>query len=310
MLVLDPKAGPIRSVAFSPTGRRLAVFTKQAGGLVVWDEFTTGGTRRILPGGGPLGGRVRFSADGHRVGCQAADWHPVVYDLARGRAIGSDRYADLVTGGEMTPDGDATVMVVNMRPWVTPPVDTYRLTCRPVEPSPRNPTRWAIDSAHGCLGEFAFPPGGTEVVSIEVVLGGPSPQRFVRRALATGEILAVSAGFAPGVRGPTAGPDSRVAAIRTNALVVWPGGDGDPVGTWKNATARQFTDVAFHPTAAVLATTNLDPTVRVYDAATGAVVRTYDWQVGKLRCVVFSPDGLLAAAGSDSGKIVVWDVDL
>jgi hypothetical protein len=310
MLVLDPKAGAVRSVAFDPTGRRLAVVAKQAGGLVVWDEFLSDGPRRILPGGGPLGGRARFSADGHRVGCQAADWHPVVYDLARGRAVGSDRYADLVTGGEMTPAGDSTVMVVNMRPWVTPPVDTYRLTCRPVEPSPRNPTRWAIVSARGCLGEFAFPGGGTEVVSIEVVVGGPGPLRFVRRDLTTGTVLAASAGFAHGVRSPCAGPDARVAAIRTNALVGWSGKDGDPVGTWENATPRQFTDVAFHPAAAVLAATNLDPTVRVYDAATGAVVRTYDWQVGKLRCVAFSPDGLLAAAGSESGKVVVWDVDL
>jgi WD40 repeat protein len=30
----------------------------------------------------------------------------------------------------------------------------------------------------------------------------------------------------------------------------------------------------------------------------------------RLRSVAFSPDGVLAAAGSDTGKVVVWDVDL
>ena len=32
--------------------------------------------------------------------------------------------------------------------------------------------------------------------------------------------------------------------------------------------------------------------------------------VGRLRSVAFSPDGALAAVGSDTGRVVVWDVDL
>src|SRR5207253_1850182 len=39
------------------------------------------------------------------------------------------------------------------------------------------------------------------------------------------------------------------------------------------------------------------------DLATGREVR-------KMRSIAFSPDGALAAAGSDTGKVVVWDVDL
>ena len=34
-----------------------------------------------------------------------------------------------------------------------------------------------------------------------------------------------------------------------------------------------------------------------------------DLGAGKLHSVAFSPEGLWAAAGGDSGKIVVWDMD-
>jgi WD40 repeat protein len=40
------------------------------------------------------------------------------------------------------------------------------------------------------------------------------------------------------------------------------------------------------------------------------VAHTYTWNIGRMRSIAFSPDGTLAAAGSDTGKIIVWDVDV
>jgi WD40 repeat protein len=312
VLVLDPKAGPVLAVAFHPTGRGLAAVARKAKGVLLWDDLAAGRPPRLLPTPGvEPDRRLRFSDDGRRVGFQDRDGHPVVLDLARGRPVGSDRFADLITTGEMTPAGDSVVFALGWQSWTRADATGFRLTCRPLEPSPRNPTRWAHDVDRWLVGEFAFLPGVAEFVGVEAVNDGGPPDRFrfVRRSLATGEEVAASAEFAGEVRRPAAGPGGRVAGVRTNQLVVWSSADGEAPLTWKDGTRRQFTDVAFHPSGAVLASANLDPTVRLHDPATGAVVRTYDWQVGKLRCVAFSPDGLLAAAGSESGRVVVWDVD-
>jgi WD40 repeat protein len=70
-----------------------------------------------------------------------------------------------------------------------------------------------------------------------------------------------------------------------------------------------FTGLAFHPTGRYLAATSNDRTVNLYDSATWELVQTYAWDLGRMRSVAFSPDGDLAAAGSLSGKVVLWDVD-
>jgi WD40 repeat protein len=71
-----------------------------------------------------------------------------------------------------------------------------------------------------------------------------------------------------------------------------------------------FTEIAFHPSGRYLAATRNDQTVKLYDTTTWQVAKTFTWDIGKMRSIAFSPDGTLAAAGSDTGKVVVWDVDV
>jgi WD40 repeat protein len=77
-----------------------------------------------------------------------------------------------------------------------------------------------------------------------------------------------------------------------------------------NDNRKHFTGIAFHPSGKYLAATSNDTTVKLYDAATWRVAKTFTWKVGKLRSVAFSPDGTVAAVGGDKGQVVVWDVDL
>jgi WD40 repeat protein len=72
-----------------------------------------------------------------------------------------------------------------------------------------------------------------------------------------------------------------------------------------------FADLALHPNGQVLVTAHRgDRTVNLWSAMSLSVTTTYAWPVGKFRSVALSPDGMLAAAGNDSGKVVVWDMDV
>jgi WD40 repeat protein len=68
--------------------------------------------------------------------------------------------------------------------------------------------------------------------------------------------------------------------------------------------------MAFHPSGALLASSDDSGTVRFWDAATLGEVRAFGWKVGKPRAVAFSPDGTRAAVGSHTGRVLVWDVDV
>ncbi len=71
---------------------------------------------------------------------------------------------------------------------------------------------------------------------------------------------------------------------------------------------KHFTGLAVHPDGRRVFATCNDETVREYDAVTQQELQAYARKVGKLTCVAVAPDGLTAAAGSDTGKVVVWDL--
>jgi len=76
-----------------------------------------------------------------------------------------------------------------------------------------------------------------------------------------------------------------------------------------NPTRKHFTGLAVRPDGRRVFASNNDGTVREYDAVTLQELRAYDWKVGKLTCVAVAPDGMTAAVGSDTGKVVVWDLE-
>jgi WD40 repeat protein len=66
--------------------------------------------------------------------------------------------------------------------------------------------------------------------------------------------------------------------------------------------------VRFSPDGARLATTSLDGTARVWDAASGQLLQTLSGHEGMVTDAEFSPDGERLVTGSSDATAKVWDV--
>jgi WD40 repeat protein len=66
----------------------------------------------------------------------------------------------------------------------------------------------------------------------------------------------------------------------------------------------------FHPSGRFLLTVAEGPSVSILDTETWKVIQQFDWEIGNLRSVGVSMDGFLAAVGSDTGIVTVWDWEI
>jgi WD40 repeat protein len=209
-----------------------------------------------------------------------------------------------------------------------------RYPVRVVTPCPTRPLVLLSQTMFGRVACVELTAGGTgrvkwaretkPVVSSSNPVFGPDGDWFARVSADGGWYLSVTwtttgkqqrvvdledAALTPPAADPTA---DRLVQYDAGKLIVSEL-SGDPFASQQIVASggrKHFTGVAFHPSGRYLAATSNDETVKLYDTATWQLARTFTWQVGRLRSVAFSPDGTRAAVGSDTGQVVVWDVDL
>ena len=105
-------------------------------------------------------------------------------------------------------------------------------------------------------------------------------------------------------------PDSRTVVFTA----------GRSLFAWDAVTAREtnrvrleakyFMDAAFTPDGRRLITVSKEGTARVWDTATWACERSFEWGVGELRAVAIAPDGTRAAVAGDQGRVVVGELEV
>ena len=309
------KSKRVYATTFSPSGRFLAAVGINR--VHVWDTLT-GDVRK-----GPVveetssgydlefldESRLLFAGTDLRVWDLAADtWDVLMKGMRWSRQI------------TRSPDGRhlAEVDHTNSTDWGGAGLALYDAGSGNLLPTPPD--------APNTTGGLAFSPDGRFLATGHIVLVGEKTRHIgllnmdypvndydyvVRlREMPTCRVVQTIPGWGQGVRYMAFSPDGRqLVGTAGPRLRAWDLAEDREVAVQKRGP-KHFQGLVFTADGRHLATVSNDTTVRIWDARTWAEQTAYTWAVGALLNVTLSPDGLRAAAGSDRGKVVVWDMDV
>jgi WD40 repeat protein len=296
MIVLKGLDRPTYRLEFAPDGR--AVLATGSGGAAcegaVW-TLPNVGPPLLLP---DLSGAT-FAPDGRSL--IALEWA-----LSREPRFGR---IDLAAGGEFTGRTvECPPIMVNALVTLSP--DSTRVAWHHTSgnlswwswPDLTPMPAWADNPG---VKDFTFSPDGSVVAVLKEGAGVRWHEATTGAVLRRAELKTI---FASGCI--TWSPDGRyVAAGSGKRLRVFDARDGTML-IERTQASKHFLDVAFTRDGRFLATVSNETTVKFFDASSWSLHHELAWDIGGLRAIAFSRDGMLAAAGGVRGKVVVWDFDL
>ncbi|MCI0457933.1 MAG: WD40 repeat domain-containing protein [Gemmataceae bacterium] len=284
---------PVRDLAFTPDGKRLASAARDYV-IRLWDLDT--GSSQVVPDGGF--GRptwLAFAPDGKEL---AWDSPPGIriWDLgSEGPEKIEAQYDGAHPRVDYSPDGRVLAAAgATLRLW---------------DARTRKPLPLSGENAHG-TSSLAFAPDGRMLATGHAA----KAKGFYHHSVRLWDTKTWKAGRLFGHTMPVTTlafmRDSRaLAATCGTSLLVWDVASGKEIVHHK-IDKLFFTDVAFTPNGRFLLVARNDSTVRVWSTESWREHTAFAWELGPLVSVAVAPDGMRAAAGSDKGKIVVWDLDL
>ncbi|MBN9122282.1 MAG: hypothetical protein J0I06_24605 [Planctomycetes bacterium] len=296
MRTWQPHTQRLSALAFSPDGRLLATTAGQSKLVWLWDA-ATGAPVRKLSGGEFPARAVCFSPDGKRVAAMQAGPDVRVWEVETGKVVG----VLAVEGGGPKSLAFAPAGALIVARWGAAFVWTDPVGGSPTAPRPHDDVVHTGGAAErvGCTptGRFVWARQG--IVTVSADPGRPAPG------------FANPVGWAAVNDFAFTRDETRLAVAyqsRTAAVFDLTDPSARPV-VLSGHKGQQVRAIGFTPDGRTVVTVGNDGTGRFWDAATGSVLRVFDWGLGVLAEAAFAPDGLTCAAGSAKGKVVVWDLD-
>ncbi len=299
--------GSVRSVAWSPDGRRIASGSDDKT-VQVWNA-TNGGQSLTFSGHAATVLAVAWSPDGRRIASGNNDGTLQVWDASTGRNVFTHENAGI-------PYGAPSDYVVTALAWSP---DGSRIASANFG-GPNGLVYGSVQLWNAANGGQSFsdfyPLGGTLTVA-----WSPDGRR-INSANSDGtlQVWDASTGrnvFTHGVHSAytlTAAawsPDGKYVAVGIDdkTVQVWDASSGGHVYTYRghNTLLGLITAVAWSPDSRRIASGSADKTVQVWDAVTGAHRFIYRGHTDAVTALAWSPDGKYIASGSNDKAVQIWD---
>jgi WD40 repeat protein len=297
VLTFEGKRAFVDAVAISPDGRHLVA---SGGGVWLW-SLADPTAEAIELTGGPAGG---FLPDGRLVvaGNMVLVASPDAPHKGAVRFPAPEPVSAVLPNGRLLCVPDATV-----------PPGTLALLAL-LDGATRVEAQLSLPRSAGKVPKVVVSPDGARLaVAVELPeVRGKKRSAVHLYELATGKLVGELDAVMGDLPALTWSPDGRyVAGVLGARLVVWSAEDGKTRGELEAGGTRLFRGPRFHPSGRFLAAggANIDGGVYCWNVGTWEELTGFRWPVGPVACVNFSPDGTLAAAGGERGRILVWDVD-
>ncbi len=311
MRVLKTAPGEVLDLAFSPDSRAVAAVELQSPRREGHDVFLWNlHSPNIAPVRLEIGGRYRagglsFSADGGQLTWQLSDGQRT-YD--RDTREAASEYPALLATATAWKLGAGGTFLVSSHGLPDHVLAGWRLK------EEEWVRQWQISTRDLMVGSVTVAPAGDRfAIFTRVTEAGrwwDQPMRLEVRDACKSAVLALGT-CAYSYAGKLAFHPSgeQIAGINDMTLLAWELPTGGDPRLVRNDNRKHFTAFAYHPNGQRLFVTSNDETVHVFDTHSLERVKRYTWQLDKLSAVAVSPDGTLAAAGSATGGVVVWDLD-
>jgi WD40 repeat protein len=289
-------AEAVRSVAFSPDGKRVAT-----GGhsqeVKVWDAIS-GLEIKTLKGYSSAIGSVAFSPDGAKLATGSYDGVVRLWDAVTWRELASIKgHKVQIESITFSPDGETLAS----SDW-----DGYVKLWDAATAREVNAFR-AHANAHtnNWIWSIAFSPDGRNIASA-------SEDRTIKLwSVKFGRELATFKGHTASVYSVAFSPDGSSLATGSNdhTAMIWEVATQKPLATL-NGHALDVNSVAFSPDGKTLATAGRDRQVKLWDMTTWQEIATLKGHEEDIHAVAFSPDGKTLVTAGEDHNAILWDVNV